>query len=270
MDFNGQSKELKISVIIPVYNDLESLELCLAALKEQTLPRNVFEVIVVNNGPVDSITQSDEWASHVVVCHESLPGSYAARNKGASLARGKLLAFTDADCIPEPRWLEYALECFSQTGCDMIGGEIELFKTGPGSNLAYIYEKHHLFKQKTNVEQGVSVTANFFIRRAAFEEAGGFNAEIKSMGDMEFTGRCTERGLNLIYSEKAKVRHPARASVRAVIKRRHRIVCWKTIHGGLAGKGKGIRLVRLSLIKLLFGLQKTIKKHRLTAVLAIH
>jgi len=260
MDRKGQSNDLKISVVIPVYNDRESLELCLQALKKQTLQQNQFEVIVVNNGLVGSIRQGKEWGSNVTCCHEPMPGSYAARNRGASVARGSVLAFTDADCIPDPRWLEHAMNCFSQTGCDMIGGEIDLFKRDHGSSLAYIYEKHHLFKQKTNVEQGVSVTANFFIKREAFEEAGGFNASIKSMGDMDFTGRCTENGHKLVYSGEAKVRHPARATVSEVIKRRRRIVCWKTIHSGLAGKGKRIRLVRLALIRALFGARHLLKK----------
>ncbi len=260
MDRNGQSKDLKISVVIPVYNDPESLELCLQALKKQTLHQNQFEVIVVNNGQVGSIKRGEEWASNVTCCHEPIPGSYAARNRGATVARGKMLAFTDADCIPDPGWLEQAMNCFSQTGCDMIGGAIDLFKRDRGSNLAYIYERHHLFTQKTNVEQGVSVTANFFIKREAFEEADGFNASIKSMGDMEFTGRCTENGLSLVYSGAAKVRHPARATVSEVMKRRRRIVCWKTIHSGLAGRGKRIRLMRLALIRVFFGVRHFLKK----------
>jgi len=260
MDHNGRSNDLKISVVIPVYNDRESLELCLQALKKQTLHQNQFEVIVVNNGPEGSIKRGEEWASNVTCCHEPMPGSYAARNRGASVARGKVLAFTDADCIPDPRWLENAMYCFGQSGCDMIGGSISLFKKDQGSNLAYIYEMHHLFKQKTNVEQGVSVTANFFIKREAFEEAGGFNASIKSMGDIEFTGRCTENDLSLVYSEAAKVRHPARSTVSEVIKRRRRIVCWKTIHSGLDGKDKRSVLVRLAVIKLFFGTLHFLRK----------
>jgi|GEM_PF-508336 len=260
MEHNGQSKDLKISVVIPVYYDRESLELCLQALKKQTLQKNQFEVIVVNNGPVGSIKRGEEWASNVTCCHEPMPGSYAARNRGASVAHGSVLAFTDADCIPDPRWLEQALDCFRQTGSDMIAGAIDLFKRDKGSKLAYIYEKHHLFKQKTNAEQGVSVTANFFIKREAFEEAGGFNASIKSMGDMEFTGRCTENGLSLVYSGAAKVRHPARATVSEVMNRRRRIVCWKTIHNGLAENDKRFSLVRLAVIKVLYGLRNVLRK----------
>lgn len=260
MDYKELTMVLKVSVIIPVYHDQESLELCLDALKRQTLQQNEFEVIVVNNGPVNSIKRSKEWAPNVTCCHESMPGSYAARNKGASIAQGMLLAFIDSDCIPGPGWLEYALECFRQDGCDMVGGAIELFKPIPGSNLAYIYEKNHLFIQKSNVEKGVSVTANFFIKREAFEESGGFNAEIKSMGDIEFSRRCTQKGLNLFYSGEAKVRHPARATVSEVLKRRRRIVCWKAIHSDLVGKGKRVRLVRLALIRAYYGARHFVKK----------
>ena len=77
---------------------------------------------------------------------------------------------------------------------------------------------------------------------------------------MEFTGRCTESGLKLVYSEMAKVRHPARVSISDVLKRRRRIVCWKTIHGGLDGKGKRIRLLRLAIIRALFDFRSFIRK----------
>ena len=91
-----------VSVIIPVYNDLKLLSTCLECLDRQTYPKTRFEVLVVDNGsdlPVQPIVSR---YSNVKLEKESMPGSYAARNRGIAAARGEILAFTDADCRPSP------------------------------------------------------------------------------------------------------------------------------------------------------------------------
>jgi len=95
-----------VSVIIPVYNDPERLKTCLQALEEQTYPQSSYEVIVVDNGSDESIEPIVTEFNQAKAGYEPHPGSYAARNKGLSLARGEVIAFTDADCIPALDWIE--------------------------------------------------------------------------------------------------------------------------------------------------------------------
>ena len=99
-----------VSVVIPVLNDRDRLNLCLRALEKQSYPRDAFEVVVVDNGsdrPVGDVALS---AVRVAVLSEPQPGSYAARNTGIRQAKGEMVAFTDSDCIPHEDWLRRGVE----------------------------------------------------------------------------------------------------------------------------------------------------------------
>ena len=95
-----------VSVVIPVYNDSVRLKTCLQALEAQTYPKEVYEVIVVDNGSDESIEPVVAEFPQARASYETHPGSYAARNKGVSISRGEVLAFTDLDDILAPDWIE--------------------------------------------------------------------------------------------------------------------------------------------------------------------
>src|SRR5699024_9727039 len=117
---------MKFSVIIPSFNDWERLLMCINALDQQTLEKEQFEVIVVDNSKAGNIPSNLILPSWVQLLHEPKPGSYAARNKGAGNAEGEILAFTDSDCIPKKNWLSNAQKVFETKICDLIGGEIDI------------------------------------------------------------------------------------------------------------------------------------------------
>ena len=87
-----------ISVIIPHLNQADALEACLRSLDAQTLSRDLFEIIVVDNGstvpPIDVIADH----SGVRLEHEALPGPGPARNTGAACARGDILEPACTSC----------------------------------------------------------------------------------------------------------------------------------------------------------------------------
>src|SRR5262249_52917854 len=95
-----------VSVIIPVYNDAERLPKCLAALEAQTSPSGRSEGVVIDNGSGRPAAPLLAGYTHVRASYEGRPSQYAARNRGLSLAQGEVLAFTDADCVPAPGWIE--------------------------------------------------------------------------------------------------------------------------------------------------------------------
>src|SRR5882672_1210037 len=93
-----------VSVIVPAYEHKDELLRCLAALQNQQYA-GAIEFIVVNNGAPGDLADLAGEFPRVVLIDEPKPGSYAARNAGIARAKGSILAFTDADCRPDPTWI---------------------------------------------------------------------------------------------------------------------------------------------------------------------
>ena len=97
-----------VSVIVPVRDRRDLLTRTLEALRAQTYPPDRFEVIVVDDGSTDGTAEAAEAAAGPLdlrVERRERAGAVAARNHGAAVARGEVLAFTDSDCRPAPGWL---------------------------------------------------------------------------------------------------------------------------------------------------------------------
>lgn len=205
----------EISIIIPVFNDLNRLEVCLAALQNQTYTHSAYEVIVVDNNSKEDIKGVVTKFSQVVYAYEAKKGSYAARNRGIEIAKGKILAFTDSDCIPAPDWLEKGVKALTSTpNCGLVAGKIQLFfSNADHPTLTEIYESFTAFQQQNYVErQHYGATANVFAYKTVFDQVGLFNPDLKSGGDREWGYRVHTTGYKQIYAEDVCVRHPARSS----------------------------------------------------------
>src|SRR5688572_4347661 len=93
-----------VSIVVPVYNGAAILGRCLGAAQAQDYPGQ-FEVIVVDNGSTDRSHAVATEIEGVCVVNCRRRGPAAARNYGVRAARFELIAFTDADCVPEKGWL---------------------------------------------------------------------------------------------------------------------------------------------------------------------
>jgi glycosyltransferase involved in cell wall biosynthesis len=216
-----------VSVIIPIFNDPERLKLCLQALENQTYPRDLYEVIVVDNGSDEPVEPIVAAFSQARAAYECIPSSYAARNKGISLARGEVLAFTDSDCIPALDWIEKGVfKLLDTSNCGLAGGDIKLFVQNPTHpTMAELYEQVTAFAQEKDIiERHYSATANLFTFRHVIEKVGTFNAStFKSTGDAEWGHRVFRQGYKLVYAAEACVAHPSRRSLFEIHKRATRI-----------------------------------------------
>lgn len=214
-----------VSVIIPSYRDWKRLILCLGALNKQTLSKDLYEVIVVNNDPSDKIPSDFFIPENTIIIEESKKGSYAARNAGIKKAKGNLLAFTDADCIPDINWLANAVSVLSaNTGCMRLAGKIELFFRGSKATLAEKYEAVFAFDQQKFIRKDdAAVTANMFALKRLFDRVGGFNEHLFSGGDIDWGRRASKAGYPIFYAENVIVHHPARNSVKELKAKRKRV-----------------------------------------------
>lgn len=229
---------MAVTVIVPTFRDWERLALCLRALEEQTYPSGRLEILVVNNDPSDHPPPSLRLPANARLLQEPAPGSYAARNRGLREATGDLIGFTDADCIPEPDWVERAVAAASDAdGRVRVAGAIRLFREPGGSRPVWWFESVISFDQQNNVCHGVAVTANLFVEKSVFETVGPFDASLFSGGDVTWNRLATEKGIPLIYAAHVVVRHPARISMAEVLKKYRRVFGNGYLRARREGKG---------------------------------
>lgn len=202
-----------VSIIVPVYNDLERLDLCLQALSGQTYPATRYEIIVVDNRSEVDIKSITSRYPKVKYLREDKPGSYAARNAGIRGSCGTLLGFTDADCIPADTWIECGVNRVEgTTNCGLVGGKIVLtFRENEHPTIPELYDRYFTFKQDRYVlESHYAATANLFTTADVVRKVGAFDETFKSAGDREWGRRVWRHGYKLIYAEEVRIHHPAR------------------------------------------------------------
>jgi glycosyltransferase involved in cell wall biosynthesis len=205
-----------VSVIIPVRNGADTLPPLLRSLTEQTLAGDRFEVIVVDNDSSDGTAEVAEQHGATVV-REPIANRSRARNAGAAAAHAPLFAFTDADCVARPGWLEALLG--SADVAPLVAGEVEL-RVRPEPNGIERFEALWRFGQRSWVEQGWAATANLLVHREAFEAIDGFDTTWRHIGeDVDFCFRARAAGYALGYCADAVVEHVAEHEWRPFLRR---------------------------------------------------
>jgi glycosyltransferase involved in cell wall biosynthesis len=202
-----------ISVIVPFRNGASELPALVEALKRQTLPRDAFEVILVDDGSSDS---GPAWlreqlpSGWLVIAHPVSRGSYAARNTGLARSTATHLAFTDVDCRPRPDWLERGLGELSTS--PRVAGRIH-FDPPASPSIVELVDMGRFFRQHQYVNEGFAATANLFIHRAVFDVVGPFDATLRWGGDYELGRRCLRAGIPIRYAETVVIDHRPRSSL---------------------------------------------------------
>lgn len=194
------------TVVIPVRNNRDGVCAVLECLERQTVSPKWFEVIVGDDGSTPPFEAPPGLLDgRVRVVRIPPRTSYAARNAAAAEARGSILAFTDSDCLPDPRWLEEAHKELEEA--DVVAGEVTFLRPGD-TNVWSLLTIDMFLDQGQNVKLSRGVTANLIVRRELFEDMNGFDETLPSGGDYEFVDRAVGRGARLRYGRRSIVRHP--------------------------------------------------------------
>lgn len=172
----------EITVVVPSYRRPELLSRLVAALEGQSLARDRFEVVIVDNGSGDSTA---EVLAHLA---GSTPlnlrpmsivdnhGPARARNVGWRHARAPIVAFIDDDCVPDAKWLEEVLEAMA--GDPAVG--VVQGTTLPPSGATY--SDWTIYREVTGPSPYFEA-CNVVYRKQALEAVGGFDEEIGYYGE---------------------------------------------------------------------------------------
>jgi len=205
---------LHFTVVVPTFQRPAALASCLESLAAQDLPRDRFEIVVVDDGsaePPRGIVARFASALDVRLIEQPNAGPAAARNAGAAAARGDYLAFTDDDCRPDPGWLRALHDAAVQHPQCAIGGRVEnvfadgLYSTASQLLIEFLYEYY-------NVGEGTGrffITSNLAFPTTAFRALGGFDTSfpLAAAEDRDVCDRWREAGLPMVYADDAIVHH---------------------------------------------------------------
>lgn len=195
----GQSQP-KFSVVVPSYERPKQLNALVKALTKQD--DRDFEVIIVDQSEKPWKGANKSWGFPLFYYHSPVKGAVRARNTGAMLAQGEIIAFIDDDCLPETDWLLNARRYFDDA--EVVG-------------LEGLIRSDHLddpdWRPVTNVGfEGIGfMTANLMVRSSAFQYLGGFDLQFDRphfREDTDFGWRMQALG-KVPYASDVGVFHPA-------------------------------------------------------------
>jgi GT2 family glycosyltransferase len=207
-----------ISVVVPVRDGERRLPALLGSLAAQTLARERFEIVVVDNASRDLTAEAARTGGANTVVSEPVPGRARARNAGVAAASADRIAFVDADCSAQPGWLEALAGCLERS--PLAAGPVNLLTGSPPARAERL-EALWRFKQAEHVERdGWAASANLGIRRDAFAAVGGFDVAYERIGeDVDLCLRARSAGYGLAYCPDAAVDHAAETRVATVLRR---------------------------------------------------
>jgi GT2 family glycosyltransferase len=201
---------MKYSLIIPAYNEERNIAGCLQSALNQSVPREDYEVIVVDDGSKDA-TRSIVRQFPVRLIEQSNQGPAAARNNGAFHAAGDWLIFTDADCELDPKFIESIVKPLQDQDLAVVGAQgcYQTRQEGfvPRFDQIEIEKRYERMARQRYIDFIATYSACY--RRDVFLQAGGFDTAFRaaSCEDAELSYRLQENGCKLVFVPTAIVFH---------------------------------------------------------------
>ena len=214
------SDEPLFSVVIPVRDDAAGIERCLAGISRQNMP---LEVIVIDDGSHDDSAAVAEQAGARVV-HSGGRGAAAARNLGLAEARGDIVLFTDADCIPCPGWARRLVGPILAGEAIATKGTYRTRQNEVTARFVQVEYEERYDRMRGYDSIDFLDTYSLAVSRPELLAVGGFDEAFTgaSVEDQEMSFRLREHGLFRFVPD-AVVEHRHAASARKYFRKKFRI-----------------------------------------------
>lgn len=167
-----------VSVVIPAYNEEKYIVTCLNSVTSQDFPKSLYEIIVVNNNSSDKTKEVVEKSfPKVKIIDEPKQGVVFARIAGVNKARGKIVAFTDADSYVPKTWLQNIYTEFTNSQIIAIGGLIEYYPKSFWSQI-----KQRISNFSYSFCKSMPGT-NMSFKKKSYQDVGGFSPAVNVAED---------------------------------------------------------------------------------------
>ncbi len=228
-----------VSVVLCTYNSGNNLIESVQSIINQSYPKDLFEIIVVDDASTDNSLQGISKLDLRIIRHTQNKGVASARNTGLFAAAGSIIAYTDDDCIVDTNWLSELVKQYSNEGVIGVGGltipystntltEKYMAASGYGNpapiefRLAksivsrfFVYMRDMVLPV-TSQSQVVKVqdiyTLNSSFRKDALLSIDGFDTDLLWSEDVDLCHRLSEQYPedSLIFTPKAQIKHKNR------------------------------------------------------------
>lgn len=183
---------VKISVVIPAYNEEKLIASCIDAVSNQTLPKEDYEIIVVSNNSHDKTAEIARQHGARVLDYTEKQGFAVTRQFGTKHAKADIIAYIDADTIPKTDWLEETYRLYQNKKLMCVGGTVLPRGSNIISQLMFVF---YDLVCRVNQLFGLSLLwgPNMSVRKAAFEAIHGFNTDLVISEDWDFVVRIQKK-----------------------------------------------------------------------------
>jgi glycosyltransferase involved in cell wall biosynthesis len=185
--------KLELSIIVPTYNEKENIGNIVKALNNQTAARKDYEIIVVDGGSKDGTRElAKRYGADKVILQKG-EGIAGAKNDGANIARGSILATMDADGIPPRTWIETLLKRFASQKIIGLAGVSASIEQDSVSRLS-LRSLALWARICAAIGRPLLSGQGSALRLGVFKKIGGFKPEYNMIHDVEIGMRAKKYG----------------------------------------------------------------------------